>query len=306
MTQLLKGDKFSNRYRITGTLVTVSPLHIGTGMETDAIIQDEAERNRYLERINKVPTVSTVLRDYREKPLIPGSSLRGVLRHWLLDVLQTVDSSWATNRDYEQSPLLDMQQDEQVQTIKDTFSRLELLFGTPFNAGKLEVWDAECKTNDVPGADKLLNWNPQRLTYVDTSVAIDPATGTAKDKLLYKSEIVPPGVEFEINLVAQNLSNEELGLTLFALQGFNSDIYPIRVGARSGRGYGRMRFTPKEIRYLGSDGLSDWVKGTIAAIDFDAATAQDAGYYALPELNEEQQRGLIAEVKSDLISAMGA
>jgi len=31
MTNQLKGDAFSNRYRITGTLTTLSPLHIGTG-----------------------------------------------------------------------------------------------------------------------------------------------------------------------------------------------------------------------------------------------------------------------------------
>jgi len=31
MTNLLKGDAFLNRYRITGTLTTLSPLHIGSG-----------------------------------------------------------------------------------------------------------------------------------------------------------------------------------------------------------------------------------------------------------------------------------
>lgn len=308
MTNLLKGDHFSNRYRITGKLVTVSPLHIGTGAETDEIIADKADRKHYQDRIGKVPSVSTIQRDHRQKPLIPGSSLRGAMRHWLLSVLQSVDSSWADVRDYETDELLDMDQAEQIATIKEEFSRLELLFGTPFNAGKLEVWDAACITEEVQASDGMLHWNPQRLTYVDTSVAIDPATGTAKDKLLYKTEIVPPGVEFEVNLVAQNLSDEELGLTLFALQGFNSDVYPIRLGAHAGRGYGRMRFTPTRIRYLDRENLGGWVKGTLNAVSFDDAdvAANSAGYFALPELNDEQQHAKIAAVKQMMIAKMGS
>jgi len=308
MTNILKGDHFTNRYRITGTLVTASPLHIGTGVETDQIIKNETERKQYQDRIGKVPAVATVQRDHRQKPLIPGSSLRGAMRHWLLNVLQSVDSTWADVRDYETDELLDMNQAEQINTIKNDFSRLELLFGTPFNAGKLEIWDAKCVTDDVQASDAMLNWDRQRLTYVDTSVAIDPATGTAKDKLLYKTEIVPPGVEFEANLVAQNLSDEELGLTLFALQGFNSEIYPIRLGARAGRGYGRMRFTPTKISYLDRESLGGWIKGTLNAISFDNAdTAEvNAGYFALPELNDEQQRAKIAAVKKALTARLGS
>jgi len=292
MTSLLKGDLFLNRYRITGTLTTVAPLHIGTG-ESRSLPRAEGE----------TVEVSAIITDHLGKPLIPGSTLRGVLRNWLLTVLEGVDPKWAVERDYAEEELLDLDQAEQIQRVKETFSCLELLFGTPFNAGKVEVWDATCCTGDLQAMnDTLLGWDSSRLTYVDTSVAIDPARGTAKNKLLYKADVVPPGVTFELNLVAQNLSDEELGLMLLALEGFNSQIYPIHVGARGGRGYGRLEFKMGTIYQLERVGVKKWLKETLHAEDY---SAMPAGYFGLPKLTEDEQKRKIKAVKDQLIAAIG-
>ncbi|MGB5101598.1 MAG: RAMP superfamily CRISPR-associated protein [Methanothrix sp.] len=300
MTNQLKGDAFSNRYRITGTLTAVSPLHIGTGDDRPMEFRSEEEGKKIIEKAGKVPRISTIITDHRGKPLIPGSTLRGVLRNWLLTVLEGIGTQWAVERDY--SELLDLDQAKQIQQVKDTFSHLELLFGTPLNAGKVEVWDAMCITGDLQIAnDRLLGWDGTRLTYVDTSVAIDPARGIAKDKLLYKADVVPPGVTFELNIAAQNLSDEELGLVLLALDGFNSQIYPIQVGARGGRGYGRMDFKMGAIYRLECDGVKKWIKETLQARTTDKAPA---GYFGLPKLDEAEQEQKIKEVKDKLIAAM--
>lgn len=299
----LKGDTFSNRYRITGTLTTVSPLHIGTGDERPMEFRSEEEKKKTIEKAGKIPSISTIITDHRGKPLIPGSTLRGVLRNWLLTVLEGIGPQWAVERDYAGEGLLDLDQALQIQRVKETFSRLELLFGTPLNAGKVEVWDAMCRTCDPQAMnDSLLGWNDQRLTYVDTSVAIDPDRGTAKDKLLYKADIVPPGVTFELNLVAQNLSDEELGLLLLALEGFNSQIYPIQVGARGGRGYGRMEFKMETIYRLESEEVKNWLKETLQATGTDTAPA---GYFGLPKLTEDEQKQKIKAVKDQLATAIG-
>ena len=304
MTNLLKGDAFLNRYRITGTLTTVAPLHIGTGDKRPMEFCTEEEKKDIVKKAGKIPDISTIITDHRGKPLIPGSSLRGVLRNWLLTVLEGLGTQWAVERDYADQRLLELDQAEQVRLAKTDFSSLELLFGTPFNAGKVEVWDATCLTGNLaPMDDKLLGWDPMRLTYVDTSVAIDPARGTAMDGLLYKADIVPPGVAFELNLVGQNLSDEELGLVLLALEGFNSQIYPIDVGARGGRGYGRMKFEMGTVYRLDKDGLKTWLKATLgAAASQDAAPA---GYFGLPKLTDAEQTHTIAEVKKKLIAAIG-
>lgn len=53
-------DVFKNRLEITGTLTTVTALHIGVGRSTEPIGSD-------------LP----VLKDALGRPLIPGSSLKG-------------------------------------------------------------------------------------------------------------------------------------------------------------------------------------------------------------------------------------
>jgi len=301
MTNQLKGDSFSNRYRITGTLTTVSPLHIGTGYERQMEFSSEDEKKKIKEKVGKIPNISTIITDHRGKPLIPGSTLRGVLRNWLLTVMEGMGTQWAVDRDY--ADLLGKDQTEQIQKAQNDFSYLELLFGTPLNAGKIDVWDATCCTGDLEAMnDRLLGWDKERLTYVDTSVAIDPARGTAKNKLLYKADVVPPGVTFEINLVAQNLSDEELGLVLLALQGFNSQIYPIQVGARSGRGYGRMEFTMGTVYRLEREDVKKWLKETLQADDTISAPA---GYFGLPKLDEAEQEQKIKAVKDKLVRSLG-
>lgn len=303
MTNLLKGEAFLNRYRITGTLTTVSPLHIGTGDERPMEFRSEEDREKIIEKARKIPSISTIVTDHRGKPLIPGSTLRGVLRNWLLMVFEGVSEQWAKERDYAGEGLLDRDQAEQIRCVKDSFSRLEMLFGTPLNAGKVEVWDATCCT-EAPQAisDKMLGWNGNRLTYVDTSVAIDPARGTAKEKLLYKADVVPSGVAFELNIVAQNLSEEELGLMLLALEGFNSQIYPVQVGARGGRGYGRMEFKMGAIYRLEREGVKKWLKETLKAVGTDTAPA---GYFGLPKLTDPEQELMIKAVKDQLAKALG-
>jgi CRISPR/Cas system CSM-associated protein Csm3 (group 7 of RAMP superfamily) len=303
MANLLKGDAFANRYRITGTLTAVSPLHIGTGETRPMEFHSDEERKKTLEKVGKIPDISTIIMDHRGKPLIPGSTLRGVLRNWLLMVLEGLGDQWAADRDYTDKDFLELQQDAQIEQVRETFSRLELLFGTPFNAGKVEVWDATCSTGALQAMkDKALGWDDKRLTYVDTSVAIDPARGTAKDKLLYKADVVPPGVTFELSLVAQNLSDEELGLVLLALEGFNSEIYPIQVGARGGRGYGRLAFKMGAVYCVESKGVKQWLRETLHAED---ANATSAGYFALPRLTEDEQKKKIKDVKTKLAAAIG-
>ncbi len=302
----LKGDELRNRYRITGTLQTVSPLHIGTGEAVQDRIP-QITRSQRQGGAQKTVEVSTVIKDINNKPYLPGSALKGVVRHWLLHVLQGVDKAWANHNDYESEKYTEATQEEQLKTVKEKFSWLELLFGTPFHEGKVEFWDASCMTPSIPAADKLLHWCEASLTYVDTSVAIDPVTGTAKENLLYKAEVVPPGVTFAVNIAGQNLSELELGLILFGLQGFNSEIYPIRVGARGGRGFGRMQLTLGGIYALeGTAAIQNWIKDTMARISAEQnAQALEAGYYALPVLSENRQRELIANVKAEFLAAMG-
>ena len=313
MDKYLKGEGFQNRYRFSGTLTTCSPLHIGSGEESESLYSnDEIERMKLEikeKKLKKIPAVSTIVRDSEGKPYIPGSSVRGVVRHWLYSVFSAIGEDFATSRDYQKLVESTNDQDEQITLMKEKYSWLELLFGTPLNEGKVEFWDANCITNVNDKRTNLLHWNPDTLTYVDTSVAIDPTTGTALENMLYRTELVPAGIKFEINIVAQNLSELEIGIILFALQAFNSKIFPITIGAGSGRGYGRIRFDPKIIYGLEAENVRRWASEVLQAYgkSSDVWTSK-TGYYDLPVLEEEKQDELIGKVKnalSDLLEVRG-
>lgn len=292
----LKGEGFINRYRFTGNLVTRSLLHVGTGeaVKDKKYFSDE-ELIKFKKNKQDIPEVSTVMRDFNGKPMIPGSTLRGVIRHWLLSILTPFGTEWAADHNYENEAFTGIEQSAQIALVKEQFSWLELLFGTPFHEGKIEFWDAVCLTDSIDPVDKLLGWDANALTYVDTSVAIDPVKGTAVENLLYKSEVVPPGVEFEFNLVGQNLSNLEIGFILLALQGFNSEILPIEVGARGGRGYGRLKFIPGPIYGLKADQVRNWASTLVQKFGDGGG---EAGYFSLPNLSVEEQGALLEAAKT--------
>ncbi len=320
MEHTLKGEKFVNRYRITGKLKTRSPLHIGTG-ETKPVEKKTKKKGGKKEGKEKIADkkkdearekdnhdISCVARDHRGKPLIPGTALKGVMRHWLLHVFHSLGTDWAIVRDFNAKEYENLSQEDQHNEIKG-FSRLELILGTPFNEGKVEVWDATCSTTAAPVSKAFLNWNSELLTYVTTSVAINPETGTAQEHLLYNNEVVPPGVEFDLTLVGQNLDPIELGIVLFALEGFNSSIYPMQLGARNGVGYGLMEYVPGPMYRLDQTNIRQWMDETIEHLGNGASGEKEpvplnAGYYALEKLDAEDQKTLIKDVKAQLINAI--
>ena len=66
-------DRFENRYILKGVLAAVDPIHIGTASES---VLDPSAID------------SPVLKDSRGFPVIPGSSLKGVVRSWFESVLR--------------------------------------------------------------------------------------------------------------------------------------------------------------------------------------------------------------------------
>ena len=288
----LKGDDFLNRYRIKAILTTQSPLVIGSGEESngkDVYSPKELEKinNQIQEgKISKVPMVSTVMKDGEGKPYIPGSSIRGVVRNWLRSILISSGEDWIKEQDYEE---IRKNEEDDLDSLRK-FSAFELLFGTSLQEGKIEIWDAPCITS--------LNDNSKKITGINTSVVIDPVTGTAIDKLLFKYEYVPKGVSFELNITAQNLEKKELGLILFMLNGFNSFIYPIQIGANGSIGFGRMICNDIKIFKLDHDNFSDWFIESIKHIGEEPSCS--SGFSSLIQLNETEQQKLIEFIKDDL------
>ena len=288
-----KGDAFENRYRIQGVLETQSPLHIGSGTrrreKLDAIENDRAKAEETVD-------IDEVVRDANGLPYIPGSSLRGVVRHYLLKIFQHYNPNIATAQDYDADDFRTMEQRRAVEYMRTGASMLERLFGTPFCASKAEFWDAKLKQKiHASSKKKKKGWDDERQTYPVRSVAIDPQTGAAEKNKLYTFDVVPAGAQFEVNIVGQNLNDAELGFLFFGLFGFNSEIFPLTLGAMAGRGFGRMRFKVENIYRLQANDLENWVN--VALMN------EHAGYNLFQHLQPAEADKLLNQFKSEFLSA---
>lgn len=286
-----KGDPFENLYRIQGILKTLSPLHIGTG-EVYKQKPDSGEADK--EKDN--PDISEIERDVTGLPYIPGSALRGVVRHYLLNIFRSFGKriAYDPNED-EVIDLRNMKQNDAKQYMK-TASLLEQLMGTSFCESKIEFWDGPLLKKADTDEFKNKGWESERQSYIVRSVCIDPETGAAEPNKLYSFDVAPKGLEFEINIVGRNISDEELGFLVTGLEGFNSPIYPLTIGAMSGRGFGRVEFKTTGVYKLDNNNFEDWLKL--------AGGSDDAGYRLLPglALTEDAINKTIEKFKTEFLS----
>lgn len=279
---IFKGDAFRNRYRIAGELTATTPTHIGNGeiKERPRDGKSEKPKKQNEKTTQDVSLIALGFKDGGLRPYLPGSALRGNVRHYLLQIFRAFGHRIAADADFAGTAFRDYEESQQIDYMINKASLLEQLFGTPFSEGKIEFWDAPAKNEVAAPEFAGRGWDNDRQTYIVQSVSIDPETGAADSHKLYAFEVAPPGLSYEVNIVGQNLTDEELGFLLFGLYGFNSEIFPLTIGAMAGRGFGRMAFKVTNIYRIQNQEqeLANWVK---------LALAQDhAGYNLLPKVTE--------------------
>lgn len=273
-----KGDPFGNLYRLEGILTAKSPIHIGTGESRLDLDTFKAQNDKGEIDGDEAPhEIGEIERNVKGLPILTGSALRGVVRHYLLSLFRSFDGGKiAAASDYESPKFKEKDQEQQKDYMVRGASLLEQLFGTPFCESKIEFWDAPLVRKVEGTRYQSKGWDPDRQSYVVRSVAIDPVTGTAERNKLYSFDVIPPGMEFHLNVLGRNLSDRELGMLLFGLEGFNSAIYPLTIGAMAGRGFGRMSFKLGNIYRLQKKDLPKWVEL--------AGRTDNAGYSLLAEM----------------------
>ncbi|MFS8878093.1 CRISPR-associated RAMP protein Csx7 [Synechococcus sp. H55.8] len=228
-------DVFKNRLEITGTLTTVTALHIGVGRSTEPIGSD-------------LP----VLKDALGRPLIPGSSLKGALRSRLESFLRGIDPALARDP----SELTSSEQVRVVNQIKNTYKDddatltqklieatdwVSQAFGSPWLAGKVQI-------RDLPVVREA--WFGQ---YQERDgVAIDRDTETAAEGKLYDFQVVPANTPFQFHAVVENAEAWELGLLAIGLHQLETEQIPLG-GGRS-RGLGVVRLEIGAVYWFDSEG----------------------------------------------------
>ncbi|MEM1539686.1 MAG: CRISPR-associated RAMP protein Csx7 [Candidatus Bathyarchaeia archaeon] len=230
-------EKLEKRIIFSGTIIAVTPLHIGSGRAEIEIGEVDMP----------------VLTDPNGQPYIPGSSLKGRVR------------TEAERIAREQGVPVCMPPDvkNMCGSLKDNVKDFCIccrIFGT---AGNISV-ASKVKFRDAYPIGKV------ETLLERTGVAIDREKGTVSKHALYTIQAVPAGTKFSLEVVAENLADDELKLLLAALKSVEDSA----LGGSSTRGFGKVKFNIESVRertakyYLGEesekvftgDRLKEWLK----------------------------------------------
>jgi CRISPR/Cas system CSM-associated protein Csm3 (group 7 of RAMP superfamily) len=253
---------FQTRWCITGTLTTVTPLHIGSGTTTN-----EHEKLRVEdEKGERGIDVTAIALDGQGKPYIPGSTLKGNLRAWLQT--RTKCSSLLNN----------------------VFGSGDEEKGIESQGGKAEFWNVLIKEPLKKPEHLPSYWHEQRQVGVEVGVTIDRVTRTAREQRLFHREMVPPNVSFEVRITGKGLDEDEVALLLASLNGFNDEQERISLGSDNAQNKGLMDWKLQEIKILDEDATKNWI----------AEGASGMWYSALEKLDKAKQDSLLQK-SNDLI-----
>ncbi|MFN3690525.1 MAG: CRISPR-associated RAMP protein Csx7 [Fimbriimonadales bacterium] len=249
----MKWLTFENRLRITGELVAKTGVRVGMSAET------------------AIPTATDlpVIRDADGRPFIPGSSLRGAVRSYVERIVRTFEptagngkgasnpvdpSGWAITAETRRE-LADRNDYEEL--VYQRSCRVERVFGSPWLASRVRFTDLPMLTDAEPE--------------LRDAVAIDREKESVKNK--YDFEALPAGVRFQLEIIAENLDDEELGLLLLGVQALERG--EILIGGFKGRGLGHVVLEAARYEWIDRDTLKHYLL-TGEAGELDAARREHA------------------------------
>ncbi|MEM3162020.1 MAG: CRISPR-associated RAMP protein Csx7 [Candidatus Bathyarchaeia archaeon] len=215
-------ERLEKRIILAGTIEAVTPLHIGSG-------KSEMEMGEVDLPVLTAPD---------GQPYIPGSSLKGRVR--------TEAERIARQKGIEVCKPPEVR--NMCGSKKTNTAELCIccrIFGT---AGNLSV-ASKVKFRDAYPIGKV------ETLLERTGIAIDRETGTVAKGALYTIQAVPAGTCFKLEIVAENLSGEELKLLKAALKSVEDSA----LGGSSTRGFGKVKIKIDNVRertagyYLGEE-----------------------------------------------------
>ena len=238
-------DKFQSRLILEGEVETLTAIRIGAGRSTSPISSD-------------LP----VVRDAANRPYIPGSSFKGVLRSYIESVMRSFkdDKHIVCNPVDEDGQCINRRDMQSLRKSREAelknprerhkwtdqeFSKKILrdtcwvcqLFGSLWYASKLQIRDLHVQ-------QKL--WFDQYQQR--DGVAIDRDTETAADGKLYDFEVVPAGVLFDFHAIVDNAAEWQLGMLYLGLSAFEKG--ELTIGGGSSRGLGAIELSLNPPSYI--------------------------------------------------------
>ena len=230
---------FENRTIIKGKIRLLTGLHIGKGQSLEPVGTDQP-----------------VVKDVLGYPFIPGSSFKGVLR----SNAERISASLYQGRTDIKEPCF----------ITDDKNSYNCISHTKYvsKVKPKEIWDGMCPVCRLFGSPHFASKIAIKDMAVDEDtwfdhyerrdgVAIDRGTETAAEGKLYDFEIVPAGVEFDLNIVIENATDKDLGLLYLALKDFERG--EAFVGGSRTKGLGNIELIYEKIKEVDKNSLIDYL-----------------------------------------------
>ncbi len=212
------------RVRIKGALETLSALHISSG--------EEAE---YKDKENESRHYAQLCLNAKNKPFIPASTIRGVLRGFAEQHdQQMVNRLFGYNKE----------NDESRANRKLRFYDAPLLEWN-FSGKLLERHREKQKIYENKG---ILNFRTK----------LNPILGVAEENKLFASEYVPAGSYFEVELEADEINEADLKDILGLLECFDGS-EQATLGKGTSQGQGKIQWKCEKIAYLNSEQIKNWL-----------------------------------------------
>lgn len=231
---------FNSRWLLSFRLTTAAPLHIGDGRT----FRDEQRLKQ--KGTNNAVEYDTVITGAGTKPIIPGASLKGVLRPVLerLNRTAAIRLLGSTSTEHKHSP----------------------------HASAATFFDGRFVSSPVLKA-RLPHWDQTRGTAIATNVSIHRITRTADEGRLFHGEYVPAGTVFTVEVAAERVQDSDIPALIEALAAFNHPDTPLRLGAHTSAGWGEMKFDSLKVHRLDAEGLKAWFAGGSVESGWDIVTA---------------------------------
>jgi CRISPR-associated RAMP protein (TIGR02581 family) len=210
------------KVRITGRLVFDTAFHIGSG------------------KGGELATDMGVMKDHLDRPVLPGSTLKGCFRATAERLAEYFDASaclldsglsgvdCASDQAYfrkhkDEFQKLDNEADK-LKWVGKNVCRICLLFGSPAQTSRIFFSDGVLQ----PGNDSFL---------VRDGVSLDRDSGTARHGIKFDYEVATAGAVFDIAIDLENPDDTDLALVAAVLAEWESGF---RIGGFTSRGLGRV------------------------------------------------------------------
>lgn len=161
------------------------------------------------------------------KPYIPGSTIKGAMRHAAYKICKSLGIKTCTSErpcgiEIKTTRIRAYKSLEENVLLRLGYCPICIVFGSPGLASRVIVNDAYPKGE--------VNTKVRRF------LAINESTGSASPGMLFTAELVTPGSRFEFEITAINLSEPFLGLIFSSL----SLIEDLGLGGMKTYGFGKM------------------------------------------------------------------